>query len=36
MKPEAMKTIENILNEPPPEGVDWRDWQSKRLRESNG
>ena len=31
MNPEAMKTIENILNEPPPEGVDWRDWQSQKA-----
>ena len=31
MNPEAMKTIENILNEPTPEGVDWRDWQSEKA-----
>lgn len=31
MNPEAMKTIENILNEPPSEGLDRRDWQSHKA-----
>ena len=34
MNPEAMKTLDRIMNEPAPEGVGWREWENQQAQKA--